>query len=449
MSLLLINSPCFRTVCSVLVCFFILAAAPVFSQCLDYEDFTGDPIISQLSLWPDGAINDMVIVDNIGWAARTEYGALVGIDLSNPDLPEVLSSNRVEVMDEAFFVVANETHAYVSYWQWGGISAVRIFDISDPLNPIDEGFFYYPAMGLILGMDLVGDRLYIASKNYSGAGLIIADISTPSEPTLLGAEILQNATRVNVVGNFALVCNENWRPYVVDISDPETPAWVAFLDSENGSKDLTIVGNIAYVATGSSLDIVDVNDPVSSFLLGSINLPDIVYHVSVVGAFAYVSCRDNGVQVVDISQPENPVLHGVIDVPGFPYSSVPNGDRVYSVVSGMALYVTPAQCPLVPSSVEQIPSTMAFSLETSPNPFNPRTILSFQLPNDAVVSLEVYDVAGHLVRTLFQGESLVQDTYSQVWDGLDSRGRQVSSGVFYAVLRVGNDVATLPMTLLR
>lgn len=58
-----------------------------------------------------------------------------------------------------------------------------------------------------------------------------------------------------------------------------------------------------------------------------------------------------------------------------------------------------------------------------------------------MVRLSVYDVAGHLVRTLVD-ESLAQGSHEAVWDGRDSSGREVASGSFMARLESGGKVET-------
>ncbi|MGD9546357.1 MAG: trypsin-like peptidase domain-containing protein [Candidatus Krumholzibacteriia bacterium] len=67
----------------------------------------------------------------------------------------------------------------------------------------------------------------------------------------------------------------------------------------------------------------------------------------------------------------------------------------------------------------------------APNPFNPRTVISFDLPRTAAVSLDVYDVAGRLVRRLIDGETMPAGTRSAVWDGRDDGGRGAAAGVYF------------------
>ena len=83
-----------------------------------------------------------------------------------------------------------------------------------------------------------------------------------------------------------------------------------------------------------------------------------------------------------------------------------------------------------------------------PNPFNPITTLRYDLPEQAFVTLTIYDMLGrevtHLVSTTQEpGFKLVQ------WSGLDIMGRPVSAGVYLYQIRAGEFVQTKKMVLLK
>ncbi|MFQ5601006.1 MAG: hypothetical protein ACE5G2_10700 [Candidatus Krumholzibacteriia bacterium] len=65
-----------------------------------------------------------------------------------------------------------------------------------------------------------------------------------------------------------------------------------------------------------------------------------------------------------------------------------------------------------------------------PNPFNPNTLLRFDLPAEGPVWLRVYSAGGRLVRTLVGGKTLPVGTRSVLWDGHDDTNRIVASGVY-------------------
>jgi hypothetical protein len=68
-----------------------------------------------------------------------------------------------------------------------------------------------------------------------------------------------------------------------------------------------------------------------------------------------------------------------------------------------------------------------------PNPFNPVTIISFDLPRGGYTSLIVYDLTGRLVRTLV-AEVLPAGGHQRKWDGVDNGGEAVAAGVYFCVL---------------
>ena len=85
-----------------------------------------------------------------------------------------------------------------------------------------------------------------------------------------------------------------------------------------------------------------------------------------------------------------------------------------------------------------------------PNPFNPETTISFELVQGASerVSLVIYTILGEVVRTLVQGE-LGPGSYQYAWDARTQRGDRVASGLYLYRLRVGAQVQTRSMVLLK
>ena len=83
-----------------------------------------------------------------------------------------------------------------------------------------------------------------------------------------------------------------------------------------------------------------------------------------------------------------------------------------------------------------------------PNPFNPVTNLSFNLPGGGRARLEVYDVLGRLVKTLESGFFEPGEHVTQ-WNGTDGTGRSVSSGLYFCRLSADEIVETRSITLVK
>ncbi|MEZ4387818.1 MAG: FlgD immunoglobulin-like domain containing protein [Candidatus Krumholzibacteriia bacterium] len=84
----------------------------------------------------------------------------------------------------------------------------------------------------------------------------------------------------------------------------------------------------------------------------------------------------------------------------------------------------------------------------APNPFNPRTTLSFDLPHAMAVSLVLHDQRGRRVRTLADG-TLSAGRHQLAWDGRDDTGRSLAAGVYLAVLRTERGEQRGKLTLVR
>ncbi len=84
-----------------------------------------------------------------------------------------------------------------------------------------------------------------------------------------------------------------------------------------------------------------------------------------------------------------------------------------------------------------------------PNPFNPRTTLSYDVPREGRVDLSVYDAAGRRVRTLVAEGSHARGRFTVEWDGRDETGSQVAAGVYFARLSTAERAVSSKMVLLK
>ncbi|MCD4691414.1 MAG: T9SS type A sorting domain-containing protein [Calditrichales bacterium] len=83
-----------------------------------------------------------------------------------------------------------------------------------------------------------------------------------------------------------------------------------------------------------------------------------------------------------------------------------------------------------------------------PNPFNPATTINYDLPKTSNVVLRVYDLIGQEVKTLVNDIQTAGEK-SVVWNGRNSAGQIVSSGVYIYSLQAGNEVHSRKMIFAR
>ena len=115
----------------------------------------------------------------------------------------------------------------------------------------------------------------------------------------------------------------------------------------------------------------------------------------------------------------------------------------FKVVVGESEYVDQ----MIKNLLEVIPDNFTLS-KNYPNPFNPRTNLDFSIPKRSNVALRIFNMMGQEVVTLIN-EKKSYGNYSVSWNGLDNKGLNVASGVYFAELRTRNVRRITKMLLLK
>jgi hypothetical protein len=83
-----------------------------------------------------------------------------------------------------------------------------------------------------------------------------------------------------------------------------------------------------------------------------------------------------------------------------------------------------------------------------PNPFNPKTVISYDLPGESHVRVEIFDIHGRKVLTLvdeIQGSGYHQEP----WLGVNAEGSRVADGIYLYQISVGGEIASGKMTILK
>ncbi len=101
-------------------------------------------------------------------------------------------------------------------------------------------------------------------------------------------------------------------------------------------------------------------------------------------------------------------------------------------------------------SNKRIPQTVLLA-QNYPNPFNSTTIIRFSVPASLTnqnVTLNIYDVKGQLVNRLLN-ENLPAGNYLTRWEGTDSKGMTVTSGIYFYNLNIGDNHISGKMSLMK
>jgi serine protease AprX len=112
-------------------------------------------------------------------------------------------------------------------------------------------------------------------------------------------------------------------------------------------------------------------------------------------------------------------------------ATYPNNYYGYGVINALsaAQYNTTSVAATTPSTLKVYPNF--------PNPFNNGTIIKFDMPAAGIVNIDVYNVLGQHVKTIYSGTA-AKETIQKTWNGANEQGRAVSSGVYiYRIMTNG------------
>lgn len=94
-----------------------------------------------------------------------------------------------------------------------------------------------------------------------------------------------------------------------------------------------------------------------------------------------------------------------------------------------------------------VPSTFSLS-QNYPNPFNATTDFQFSVPTQSRVTLQILNVLGQVVATVYDGECSA-GTFAASWNARNAQGETVSSGMYFYRLSAGEHVSTRKLLLLK
>ncbi len=248
------------------------------------------------------------------------------VDISNPDAPSERGAIGGDIWGygpDALAVAGD--YAYTV----GDLAAFRVIDVSDPLAPT------MVATHTLTGYDVAvaGRYAYVAMGNH---GLKVLDVLTPTTPVEVGTYTAHQAREVAVAGDYAYLA-EGTQVTILNISDPTNPTPVGSYDAGFADiSDVTVADGYLYLAGGDDgLWIVDVSDPAHPQEAPAFPSQWPAYGVAVAGGRAYVAAEWKGLRVLDVSGLAPPVRSGG-------YNASPTDARNIAVVGDYA-YVADAE----------------------------------------------------------------------------------------------------------
>jgi hypothetical protein len=120
-------------------------------------------------------------------------------------------------------------------------------------------------------------------------------------------------------------------------------------------------------------------------------------------------------------------------------------DEEFTVISQAGEFVL--NNTLLSTDSKIIPEVFALH-QNYPNPFNPVTSLRYDLPEDGLVNITIYDMMGRIVKTLVNS-SQTAGYKSISWNAANDRNESVSAGLYLYTIQAGEFRQTKKMVLLK
>lgn len=389
------------------------------------------------------SFNSVVFKDNLAFAGFADGGLWV-LDFWAAEGPELLSS--YSGIEQESDMLQQGNRLFVTDKNVG----LRILDISDPLHIRELGALSFE--GAAGKMALSGDHLYVA---IAGLGIAVIDVSDSNNPVEAG--MLTGLEPTSLALENGLLCattkSNGMMLYDVAASPSQLLPVGQYADANVVFSDIQVQDTYAYLAAGSrGLVILNVTDPANPVLAGQRATGRSVKQVRVSGEVAY-AMEDSRVVALDISVKEVPKLQAIYVPQSFyePNNQIRNiavqGDTVY-VSQNSSLYVleNSAVTTAVASKSDEPRSFELF--QNYPNPFNPETSIRFQLPVAGHVVLQIFNIKGQRIQTLADAD-FAAGSHRVRWDGKDSRGQRVASGLYLYKLQIGDFSQVRKLSLLR
>jgi hypothetical protein len=266
-------------------------------------------------------------------------------------------------------------------------------------------------------------------------GLKILNMADPLNPILLGSVPIPQANRgIFVVDTFAYVTRYGdgyGALIVVNVSNPTAPQIVASADNLKGDPcDVWIQSHYAYVAAEDF------------WFPGSLSKKHT--QISANNTFAERADEEGGLRIVDISDPLNPTLIASYDTPQTPRGVFAVDTLIFIADQESLQILRHVGSGIAEKGEKEHPVCKDFQVH--PNPFFGSITIKYNLPKSENVKIDVFDVTGRCIKTIFYGHKKA-GKHSIQWNAINREGIRVSRGIYILRLRMDSEVLSRTIVL--
>ena len=342
----------------------------------------------------------------------------------------------------------------------------QVIDLSDPENPVEVSTIHF---GLAVGdggaHNCYVDGNYLYVVGHDEGGVQIFDLTNIEDPELAGFYSTYYYHDIYVKNGTAYAAGIYGDGVdILDVSNLNSiELLVNFNYDGSGAHNCWTTEDGNYLIVGDEIGdgpwnrIFNIQDYNNIELVAEIivNENAVVHNSYVKDNLLYIGHYTEGVRIYDLTNPEQP--HEIAYYDTYRYndygylgcwSLYPYFDSGKIIASDMqsGLFILEHEPSL--SNVEEL-NAQSFQLKQNyPNPFNPITKIDFTIEISSMMTLSIYDLKGKLVKELLT-RTMPMGSHSITWNGKDTHGNVVPTGIYFYVLTDGISFKREKMILLK
>jgi hypothetical protein len=290
---------------------FDLSNPPVFT----FSEYSGYQSVTDMDMY-----GDLCFATVLGQGLET-------LRLTPPTVLQRLGSYKTGATRNPLGVKVVGERAFLADGGYG----LHILGVADPSAPVELGGLAATHCGRLaelnfcqLGLDIVGDYAFL--PGFDG-GILVADVSDPQHPEKLTViPMISDTIEVQAQGSVLYAAAYSSGLFAIDITEPEEPQILSSYFEGGYAMGLDVEGATVYLAAfDRAVDIIDYSNPARPVREGRYEWPDplnwgwlvVAMDVDAVQNYACVARYENGILVLDISDPRYPFPQGSYS--GSPY----------------------------------------------------------------------------------------------------------------------------------
>jgi hypothetical protein len=274
----------------------------------------------------------------------------------------------------------------------------------------------------------------------------------PVHPTPIGNYLAAYNARAACDGAHGYVAAGYGGLQVINLVDSTTPFREGRLQIYGAFNDLVLDSPYAYIAHESAgLVVADISNPTLPHEVGRFDgfpgRPNST-GIAVSGKTAFLTAAASGVWAIDISNPVRPTPIAANFTLGEATRVAVSDDYVYVAdLFGLTILRFNQPTDVEEREASDLPAGIHLA-QNHPNPFNPSTTISYDLPGRAYVRLTIYNLLGQEVAVLVD-DVQTAGSHDVEWNGTDRHGKPVATGVYLYSLSAGEKKVSRKMLLLK